>query len=247
MNTPTPAVLTVIVTGGSSGFGAGIAEVMARAGHVVFITGRNRAKLEAVAGKTGARAVVADVTVPADWDRVVETALAETGRIDVLVNNAGAGGRIAPVDEQTDEEMIQTVALNLTSVLLGCRRIGAVMKRQRSGTIINVSSVCAKYSWPGWSVYSAAKAGVERLGKGLYVELRASGVRVTTLTPSWGATEFGGASAIAGHPPENPEVRARCIQPVEIGRVVLDIVNTPAHLEILELTLLPTVQEIAPL
>ncbi|QYY35656.1 SDR family oxidoreductase [Ruficoccus sp. ZRK36] len=239
--------LTVIVTGGSGGFGAGIAGALSQAGHHVYITGRNHDKLLQVANATGATSVVADVTSPADWDCVIDTVMTERGCIDVLVNNAGAGGRIAPVDEQTDEEIIETINLNLTAVLLGCRRVGKIMKSQHSGYVINVSSICAQYSWSGWSVYSAAKAGVERLSKGLYAELRESGVRVTTLTPSWGATEFGEASSIAGHPTLDPEVRRQCIQPDDMGRLVLHLVSTPSHLNQLELTVLPTVQDISPL
>ncbi|AHF92605.1 hypothetical protein OPIT5_22635 [Opitutaceae bacterium TAV5] len=238
---------TAIVTGASAGYGAGIAEALCRAGFAVFVTARSAGKLGQVAARIGATAIVADVTRPEDRDRVVSTVLAAGGRIDVLVNNAGAAGRVACVDGQTDEEIVRTLTLNLTSVFFGCRRVGAVMRRQKSGVMLNISSVCARYSWPGWSVYSAAKAGVERLGKGLYAELREAGVRVTTLTPSWGATEFGNASAIAGHPSLAPEIRTRCTRPAELGKIVVDIVCAPSHLEILDLTVVPTVQEIIPL
>jgi NADP-dependent 3-hydroxy acid dehydrogenase YdfG len=162
-------------------------------------------------------------------------------------NNAGAAGRIAPTVDLSDEEIVQTLSLNLTSVILGCRRVAPVMSAQGSGTIVNISSVCAKYSWPGWSIYSAAKAGVERFSKGLYLEVRTSGVRVTTLTPSWGATDFCDVSGIGGHPAMDPAVRAKCTHPLELGKIVADIVETPAHLGILELTVVPTVQEIMPL
>jgi NADP-dependent 3-hydroxy acid dehydrogenase YdfG len=88
---------------------------------------------------------------------------------------------------------------------------------------------------------------VERFSKGLYLEVRTSGVRVTTLTPSWGATEFCDNSGIGGHPATDPAVRAKCTHPLELGKIVADVVETPAHLEILELTVVPTVQEIMPL
>lgn len=237
----------VIVTGASGGYGAGIAETFTKRGYRVWITARNAKKLEEVASRIGATAIVADATNPADWDRVIKTVLDAAGRIDALVNNAGAAGRIAPTAELTDEEIIQTLSLNLTSVILGCRRVAPVMSAQGSGTIVNISSVCAKYSWPGWSIYSAAKAGVERFSKGLYLEVRTRGVRVTTLTPSWGATEFCDNSGIGGHPATDPAVRAKCTHPLELGKIVADVVEAPAHLEILELTVVPTVQEIMPL
>jgi len=236
-----------IVTGASNGYGSGIAQALVQAEYSVFITARNADKLQAVAQQIGATPIIADVTKPEDWDRVIATVMQEEGRIDVLVNNAGAGGKIAPIEDQSDEEIVQTLLLNLTSVFFGSRRVAQVMRAQKCGTIINISSVCAKYSWPGWTVYSAAKAGVERLSKGLYLELREAGVRVTVLTPSWGATDFGEASGIEDHPSMAPEIRARCTKPIELGKIVVDIVATPPHLEILELTVVPTVQEIMPL
>ncbi|WPJ96950.1 SDR family oxidoreductase [Coraliomargarita algicola] len=238
---------TAIVTGASSGYGVGIAKVLIQRGHNVFITARNAEKLEAVASQIGATAIVADATSGSDWDRVIETVMKATGHIDVLINNAGAGGKIAPIEEQTDEEITQTLMLNLNSVFFGCRRVAPIMRQSKRGTIINISSICAKYSWPGWSVYSAAKAGIERLSKGLYLELREAGVRVTCLTPSWGDTEFSQNSNIAGHPSLSPEIRAACTKPEELGEIVANIVTTPPNLEIIEMTVVPNVQEISPL
>lgn len=243
----TQTTLTIIVTGASGGYGAGIAEVFAKQGMDVWIVARSEAKLRAVADRIAAHAIIGDVTSGADWDRIVETVLAASGRIDVLVNNAGAAGPIAPTVDQTDAAILSTVNLNLNSVILGCRRVAAIMARQSSGSIVNISSVCAKYSWGGWSIYSAAKAGVERFSKGLYTEVREQGVRVTTITPSWGNTEFCESSEISGHPTEDPAVRAECTHPLELGKIVADVVATPKHLEILELTVVPTVQEILPL
>jgi len=238
---------TAIITGASGGYGAGIAEIFTQRGFHVWITARNASKLNDVASRIGATALPADVTSASDWDRVIRTVLDGSGRIDALVNNAGAAGRIAPTADLSDEEIAATLSLNLTSVILGCRRVAPVMCGQGFGTIVNISSVCAKYSWPGWSIYSAAKAGVDRFSKGLYAEVREKGVKVTTLTPSWGATEFCDASGIGGHPATDPEIRAKCTHPLELGRIVADIVATPRHLEILEMTVLPTVQEIMPL
>jgi NADP-dependent 3-hydroxy acid dehydrogenase YdfG len=244
MNTDVP---TAIVTGASSGYGIGIAKVLVQRGHNVFITARSAEKLKTVASQISATAIVADATNSADWDHVVETVMKATGRIDVLVNNAGAGGKIAPIEEQSDDEITQTLMLNLNSVFFGCRRIAPIMRQSKRGTIINISSICAKYSWPGWSVYSAAKAGIERLSKGLYLELREAGVRVTCLTPSWGATEFSQNSEISGHPSLTPEIRAKCTKPEELGEIVANIVATPPNLEIIEMTVVPNVQEISPL
>jgi NAD(P)-dependent dehydrogenase (short-subunit alcohol dehydrogenase family) len=235
---------TALVTGASRGYGAGIAEQLVREGARVWIAARNAADLGAVARRIGAQAVPADVTRGEDWDRLLAAVTAGGGRLDILVNNAGGTVRVAPLAEWTDAELEREVALNLTGAILGCRRAAALMQKQKAGTIVNVASVCAVEAWPQWGVYSAAKAGLLQLTKCLYAELRPHGARATCLIPSWGATGF---SKAAGLPEFSEETAAKCIQPLELGRVVADICALPLHLSILELVLWPLVQEVSPL
>ena len=238
---------TAIVTGGSRGFGAGIAEALKQAGARVWITARGKEALDATATRLGVRAVQADVSSPEDWDRLFDEVLHEAGRLDILVNNAGAGIHIAPMTEQTDEEIATSIAVNLTGVLFGCRRAARVMKRQGAGTIINISSVCALHAWPGYGPYSAAKAGLNMFGHVLYTELRESGVRVTSITPSWGATNFRAAAGLPEGPRDAPEVVSRMIQPLELGRIVVQVCTLPEHLAVPDMTVLPTIQRIEPM
>lgn len=232
----------VLVTGGSDGYGRGIAAVLKNAGAEVWITGRNAAKLEKTAQELGVRTIQADASSGADWDRVMR----ETGDFDVLVNNAGFGGKIVPVAEQTDEDIIRTICTNLTGVILGCRRAAAMMVRRKRGIIINISSVCALYAWPAWSVYTAAKAGVAKFSHGLYTELRPYGVRVSCVTPSWGQTGFNHAANISGAS-ENPELAAKCIAPEELGNIIKSIIEQPDHLAIPDVTVQPVIQDISPM
>ncbi len=232
----------VLVTGGSDGYGRGIAAVLKNAGAEVWITGRNAAKLEKTAQELGVRTIQADASSGADWDRVMR----ETGDFDVLVNNAGFGGKIVPVAEQTDEDIIRTIGTNLTGVILGCRRAAAMMVRRKRGIIINISSVCALYAWPAWSVYTAAKAGVAKFSHGLYTELRPYGVRVSCVTPSWGQTGFNHAANISGAS-ENPELAAKCIAPEELGNIIKSIIEQPDHLAIPDVTVQPVIQDISPM
>ena len=233
-----------IVTGGSKGYGSGIAAALQRKGVEVWITGRDQAALARTADSLGVRWFRADVTSAADWDHLFEAVLGEAGRLDILVNNAGGGIRIAPLTETADDEILQSIAVNLTGAVLGCKRAARVMAGQRSGTMINVSSVCQRQAWPGWSVYSAAKAGLAQLSNCLYTELRDKGVRVTTLIPSWGATEFLQAANLK---PFDPDTSARCIQPEELGDLVVTICELPPHLEMQDVTLWPLVQKVEPL
>jgi NAD(P)-dependent dehydrogenase (short-subunit alcohol dehydrogenase family) len=118
-----------IITGGSKGYGAGIAEVLKENGANVWITGRDRNALESTAERLGVNCVAADVTRPADWDRVFEEVLGDAGRLDILVNNAGGGGRVAPMTHLTDESISDIIAVNLTGHLFGSRRAAEVMQR----------------------------------------------------------------------------------------------------------------------
>ena len=129
---------------------------------------------------------------------------------------------------------------------MGCSRAAKIMRAKKSGTIINISSVCALYAWPAWSVYTAAKAGLSKFSHGLFTELRPYNVRVTCLTPSWGQTAFNQSANISGAS-ENPELADKCISPEELGLLVKEILETPDHLAIPDVTIQPMVQDICPM
>jgi NAD(P)-dependent dehydrogenase (short-subunit alcohol dehydrogenase family) len=235
---------TAIVTGGSKGYGRGCAEVLKEADYSVWITGRDNAALERAAADLGVRSFRADITKPEDWESLVRAVMDVDGRIDVLVNNAGAGIHIAPVDEQSCDDITASLMTNLAGAIFGCRIVVPIMKAQKGGTIINVSSICQREAWPGYSVYSAAKAGLAQFGECLYTEVRLYGIKVTTAVPSWGSTEFGKA---LGSPPAPVEIESKKTKPREFGELVRYICDLPAHLSMLDATLLPMVQDITPL
>ncbi len=232
----------ILVTGGSDGYGFGIAKALKTTDSKVWITGREQAKLDKTAAELNVLAIKADVTSGSDWDRVFET----IGDIDILINNAGSGGRIVPVSQQNDDDIINTINTNLTGVILGCRRAAGIMTARRQGMIINISSICALYAWPCWSVYTAAKAGLAKFSHGLYTELRPYDVRVTCVTPSWGQTAFNKAANISGAA-ENPELNKKCISPDDLGKLIREIIEMPDHLAIPDISILPMIQDISPM
>jgi NAD(P)-dependent dehydrogenase (short-subunit alcohol dehydrogenase family) len=236
--------LSVIVTGGSRGYGAGIAEAFAATGARVWITGRNAAILNHTAARIGAFPFVGDVADGPAWDRLMDHVLEQTGRLDVLVNNAGEGVKILPASEQTDAAITQSLASNLTGAMLGSRRAAAIMQRQGSGLIVNIGSACSTHAWPGWSVYSAAKAGLLMFTRCLLTELRPHGVRVTSVLPSWGQTDFTDAADL---PPRDPAVLEKCISPSDLGAVLVQTAQLPAHLVAEEIKLWPMVQPMSQL
>ncbi|MGH2369025.1 MAG: SDR family NAD(P)-dependent oxidoreductase, partial [Chloroflexota bacterium] len=154
----------VLVTGGSRGIGKGIARGMAREGASVVISARPSAALEETtaelaAGGATVLAVPADVADETQVDHLFEAAMERFGRLDVLVNNAGAfdGG---PLDALSTEAWNRVIAVNLTGPFLCTRAAFRIMKAQGGGRIINVSSISAQRVRPNSAPYSASKHGV---------------------------------------------------------------------------------------
>ncbi|HOP11944.1 MAG TPA: SDR family oxidoreductase [Oscillospiraceae bacterium] len=230
----------VLITGGSQGYGKAMAKRFVEGGATVIIAAKNLGKLEAAKQETGCAELFSmDVTSPADWERVKKFIEEKYGRLDVLINNAGGGVAIKEVTEQSIEEIDTAIKLNLNSVIYGSRAFAEMMKTQKSGTILNVSSVCAKEAWSAWSVYASAKSGVLNFSKGLYVELRPYNVRVTTLIPAAANTGFNGSAGIGEVP--------RLLKPEDIAELTYDICKMPNHVVVEEITIWGIDQEVNPL
>ena len=219
----------VLITGASSGYGKAMAKAFKDNGDTVIMTARTVARLEAAKAEVGGDlAIPMDVTKPDDWERVVNAVMAQYGRVDILINNAGGGVTIKEVSKFETEEIDEVISLNLNSVIYGCRAVADIMKAQKTGTIINISSVCARQCWPTWSVYAAAKAGVLNFSKGLYLELQPYNVRVTCVVPASANTGFQSACGI----PDNAEM----LQPEDIAGTVMYIANLPQRAVVEDIT-----------
>ena len=187
----------ILITGWKSGFGKADAKEFAGRGEQVVITGRREDTLREAAGEIGCDCFRADVTSPDDWGALYGYIKDRYGRLDLLVNNAGCGVTLKPLTGQSMEEIACAVNVNLTGTIYGCKTSPPMMREQKHGTIINISSVCAKRAWPGYSVYSTAKWGVLGFSKVLYTELRADNIRVTCFIPAAGDTNFDIAAGAA--------------------------------------------------
>ncbi|MCI0542007.1 MAG: SDR family oxidoreductase [Verrucomicrobiales bacterium] len=187
----------VLITGASSGIGRATAEAMARQGARVAVNYcRNRAGAdEAVATikRLGGEALVfpADVTSAAAVGEMVKAVLKQWGRIDVLVNNAGALLARRDLSAMTEEYWDQMMALNLKSAFLCVKAVWEQMVARRAGCIINVASVSARNGGgPGAAAYAAAKGGLVAYTKGLAKELSPQGIRVNGVSPGLIITPF---------------------------------------------------------
>lgn len=186
MTTPTPELLagrTAIITGAAQGLGASMAEVFAAAGANVVVADIDQAAAEATAATLPAAiGVGCDVTSEADVAAAVSTASEAYGSLDVMINNAGFT-RDASMRNLTLDDFKSVIDVHMTGAWLGTRAAAAVMREQKSGSIINVSSLSGKQGNPGQTNYSAAKAGIVGMTKAAAKEMGRHGVRVNAIQP----------------------------------------------------------------
>ncbi len=230
----------VLITGASSGYGKATAKAFKENGDIVIMAARSIEKLEQAKNEVGGNlAFSMDVTKPEDWECAVKTVKETYGRLDVLVNNAGGGIAIKEVSEFTTDEIDTTIKLNLNSVIYGCRAFAEMMKEQKCGTMINISSVCARQCWPTWSVYAAAKAGVLNFSKGMYLEMQPYNVRVSCVVPSSASTGFQSACGIGETTDQ--------LLPEDIADTVLYIANLPQRAVVEDVTVWGIDKQVNPL
>lgn len=176
-----------LITGCSTGFGFKSALHFARQGDTVFASMRDPAKAGPLheardRERLPIEVIQLDVTDEASVKRAVGRVMDAAGRIDVLVNNAGIGA-LGPIEEMDDDEAKEVFETNFFGVLNTVRVVAPVMRAQRSGTIVNVSSLAGVVTAPFQGIYSASKRALEAVSEALYYELHPFGVRVLLIEP----------------------------------------------------------------
>ncbi len=178
-----------IITGAGSGFGLGLAKELTSRGWVVYATDRDSVALEKTR-EFGAIPRRMDVTNRSDVDAVVKEAIADQGRIDLMVANAGYGN-FSSVEETTPEEVRRIFEVNVFGVENSIRAVLPQMRKQKSGRIIMTTSVVGHVSLAGLGWYAATKHAVKAVANALRQETRWLGIRVSTIEPGTSKTGFG--------------------------------------------------------
>ncbi|MBZ0228093.1 MAG: SDR family oxidoreductase [Bauldia sp.] len=177
-----------IVTGGTSGIGRAIVERFAREGAAIVFSGRRAGLGREVARGSGATFVEADVSVESDGERTIRTALDRHGRLDVLVNNAGTGSRNARLENTPLKTFDEIMAIHVRGALVHMKHASAIMRLQKAGSIVNISSIAAHRVGFGSLSYSTAKAALNHLSRCAALELGEDGVRVNSISAGGIAT-----------------------------------------------------------
>ncbi|MER9431172.1 SDR family oxidoreductase [Mesorhizobium sp. M0408] len=239
----------VVITGASSGLGEATARHLAARGASVVLGARRSHRIDALvqeltAAGHKAKAVTTDVTDAGQVQNLVNTAVREFGRIDVMLNNAGLMP-LAPLERLKVDEWDRMIDVNIKGVLYGIAAALPYMKEQRSGHIINVSSVYGHVVDPGAAVYCATKFAVRALSEGLRKEVKPYNIRTTVISPGAVSTE------LLEHISEKDIqqgtrdfVSKIAVGPDTFARTVAFAINEPDDVDINEILFRPTAQPV---
>ncbi|NRB18707.1 MAG: SDR family oxidoreductase [Rhodobacteraceae bacterium] len=207
---------TAIVTGGASGFGAGIVQKFLAEGARVMIADINGDAAREMAENLGADclAQTVDVANGASVNAMAQAAIAAFGHVDILINNAGISHRPTPLDEVSEEDFDRVFNVNMKSVYLTARALVPHMKSRQSGAILNVASTAGVSPRPNLNWYNASKGWMITATKTMAIELAPQGIRVNAINPVAGETPL--LKTFMGE--DTPEKRAQFIASIPIGR-----------------------------
>ena len=205
---------TAIVTGGASGFGAGIVRKFRAEGAEVMIADLNGAAAHDMAQATGSLAHETDVAKGESVAALAKSALSAWGRIDIVVNNAGITHLPQMMEDVTEEMFDRVLAVNAKSVYLMAREIVPHMKAAQAGAILNIASTAGLSPRPKLNWYNASKGWMITATKAMAVELAPQGIRVNALCPVAGETPL--LSSFMGE--DTPEMREKFLSTIPLGR-----------------------------
>ncbi len=231
----------VCITGAGRGLGRALAEAFSAEGASLVLGARTSSEIDELASRLGnALAVQTDVRVAEDLARLVDAAVAEFGRLDVMVNNAGLAV-YGPVEGTSPDAVDAMIDTNVKGVIYGSQAAFRVMKEQKSGLIVNISSIAGKLHLPNEAVYNASKWAVNGFTGTLRLEAAPHNVRVSCVcpggidTPFWRAMDF--------YPfPEGVEPAVDFMRPEEVAQSVVELARKSDRYVVPEMVMVPLVR-----
>jgi len=211
-----------LVTGGSKGIGAATAKALAGAGANVVICSRNADEVQRVARELDGEAqgtvtgFACDMRRFDEVQRLIAETVAQHGRLDILINNAGVGG-FSPIDEISPEKWQQVIETNLNGAFYAAHEAIPHMRAQGSGWIINIGSLAGKNPMPGGTAYNASKFGLLGFSEAMMLDVRHYGIKVSCIMPGSVETDFSG---LTGHGPAPWKLQGE-----DIAEMVIDLLS----------------------
>jgi 3-hydroxy acid dehydrogenase/malonic semialdehyde reductase len=242
---------TIMITGATSGFGEAIARLFAKQGWKLILTGRRQGRLDDLKTELGADYVHSccfDIRDQIALEQVIDNLPAAFSDIDVLVNNAGLALGMEPADKTNLDDWEQMVDTNIKGLMYCTRKVLPAMRERSKGYIINLGSVAGSWPYPGGNVYCATKAFVRQFSLALRADLLGSNIRVSNIEPGAAETEF----SMVRFKQDQDLVDAvyqntTALSAQDIAETVFWLVNTPEHMNVTTMEIMPTQQATGPL
>lgn len=236
----------VVVTGASSGIGAAIAKKFSAEGHAILLVARRVEAMQKLGLKADLTHIAkVDVTNKAEFGAAIEAAEAKFGPVSILVNNAGVM-KLGDATEQDTNEWDLMIDVNVKGLLNGCHLVSQGMKKRKAGTIINVSSIAGKKTFPNHAVYCGTKFAVHAFSESLREELSQHNVKVTVIAPGVVETELLGHTTnekiLEGYKGWKKTMELGALLPEDVSDACWFASNQPGRCCIREIALAPVNQ-----
>ena len=236
---------TILITGASSGIGAACAEIFAHGGYRLILTGRRAERLEEIAERldTEVLTLAFDVRDKHQVQQALASLPEEWKDIDILINNAGLAAGMDPIQSGSYDDWEQMIDTNVKGLLYMTREISPGMVARRKGQIINIGSIAGKEVYANGNVYCATKHAVDALSKAMRIDLVQYGIKVTNVAPGLVETEFS-MVRFKGDQTKASNVYQGMLPLTgkDIAEVIWYVANTPAHVTINDILVMPTAQ-----
>lgn len=241
--------MLVLVTGATSGIGLSTARIFAKNGYHLIITGRRSERLDALRKElelehqVNVRTLCFDIQDPKAVTNALESLSADEKKIDILVNNAGLAAGLSSLQNGSLDHWNRMIDTNIKGLLYMTRGVCQFMIAEGHGHIINIGSIAGKEVYANGNVYCATKHAVDALNKGMRIDLLPHNIKVTAVNPGMVETEF---SVVRF---DGDEARAKKVyegmqplSPEDIADIVFWVASRPAHININDILIMPTVQ-----
>ncbi|MBL7909757.1 MAG: SDR family NAD(P)-dependent oxidoreductase [Bacteroidia bacterium] len=244
--------MLVLITGATSGIGKSTAELFAKNGHDLIVTGRREERLKELKTQLETNNKIKVTTLCFDIRELsqVENAIAhlsvENKKIDVLVNNAGLAAGLSAIQNGNIDHWERMIDTNIKGLLYISRAVSNLMIENKKGHIINIGSIAGKEVYANGNVYCATKHAVDALSKSMRIDLLANNIKVTAINPGMVETEFS-VVRFDGDEDKAKKVYAglQPLKPEDIAETIYWVANRPPHVNINDIIIMPTVQATA--